>query len=43
MTASGYQIHSIPTMLFFKGGDLINRIVGALPKQEIEKHIKAIL
>src|SRR5689334_10816651 len=35
MTASRYQIASIPTMLIFKDGAIIDRIVGAHPKQEI--------
>ncbi len=30
--ASQFQIQSIPTMLIFKNGQLIDRIVGALPK-----------
>ncbi|HEY3581795.1 MAG TPA: thioredoxin [Pyrinomonadaceae bacterium] len=35
MTASRYQIASIPTMLIFKNGAIIDRIVGAQPKQAI--------
>jgi thioredoxin 2 len=35
MTASRYQIASIPTMLIFKNGALIDRLVGAQPKQAI--------
>ena len=34
-TASRYQIASIPTMLIFKNGAVIDRIVGAQPKQAI--------
>jgi len=43
MTASRYAIQSIPTMLLFKGGKLVNRLVGALPKGEIEKQLRLIL
>jgi thioredoxin-like negative regulator of GroEL len=43
VTASQYGIRSIPTMLFFREGRLVERLVGALPKQEIEKHILAII
>ena len=33
--AAQFQIQSIPTMLIFKNGALVDRIVGALPKQAI--------
>ena len=39
MTASRYQVASIPTMLIFKNGALIDRLVGAQPKQAIEDRI----
>jgi len=42
-TASRYGIRSIPTMLIFKKGNQIDRLVGALPKQEIESHLTAVL
>ncbi|MBI4765978.1 MAG: thioredoxin TrxC [Deltaproteobacteria bacterium] len=42
-TSGQFSIQSIPTLLFFKGGKLINRQVGALPKGEIEKQLRSIL
>ena len=42
-TASRYGIRSIPTMLFFKDGQLVNTQVGALPREEIERHLSAII
>jgi thioredoxin 2 len=42
-TAGQFSIQSIPTLLFFKGGKMVNRQVGALPKGEIERHLKSIL
>jgi len=39
MVAIKYGIMSIPTLLYFKNGKLVNRTVGALPKQMIEDHI----
>ena len=43
MTSSKYAIQSIPTMLIFKNGSQINRLVGALPKHEIERHLSSVL
>jgi len=42
-TARQFSIQSIPTLLFFKGGVLVNRLVGALPKGEIEKQVRLLL
>jgi len=39
-TASSYGIMSIPTLAIFKNGEVVDRIVGALPKAEIETAIK---
>jgi thioredoxin len=35
LTAAQFDIRSIPTMLIFKNGALVDRIVGAQPKQAI--------
>jgi len=43
LTASKYKIQSIPTMLLFKGGSLVNRLVGALPKEEIERNLLSVM
>ena len=42
-TCEHYQIMNIPTMLFFKKGELVNRHVGACSKQELESIINEIL
>ena len=42
-TASRYQVASIPTMLIFKNGAVIDRIVGAQPKQAIVERLKQAL
>ncbi len=39
-TASNYGIMSIPTLAIFKNGKVADKIVGALPKAELEKAIK---
>ncbi len=38
--AAQFQIQSIPTMLIFKNGSLIDRVVGALPKQAIVERLE---
>ncbi|MFB0567213.1 MAG: thioredoxin [Candidatus Bathyarchaeia archaeon] len=37
--AMQYQIMSIPTLLVFKNGKLVDRIVGAMPRQMLEPKI----
>ena len=34
-TAMNYHIRSIPTMLLFKDGQVVDQIVGAVPKKQI--------
>jgi thioredoxin 1 len=34
-TSAQYRVQSIPTMLIFKNGQMVDRLVGALPKQAI--------
>lgn len=38
-TALKYQVMSIPTLLLFKNGKLVDRLVGAMPKQMLEQKI----
>lgn len=35
-----FKVRSVPTMIIFKGGKEINRLVGFLPKEEILNRIK---
>ena len=42
-TPSRYAVQGVPTMLFFKGGQPVNRLVGAQPKGEIERQLNSIL
>jgi thioredoxin 2 len=42
-TASQFQTRSIPTMLIFNNGTLVDRLVGALPKTTIRQHLSAVL
>ena len=38
-TASQFQIQSIPTMLIFKDGKLVDRLIGAQPKPAIASRV----
>lgn len=42
-TAGKFRIMSIPTILFFKNGKLVDKTIGALPRQMIEAQIKKSL
>jgi len=38
-----FGIRNIPTLLFFKNGELVDKSVGALTKAELEDKIKALI
>ncbi|MDW8083611.1 MAG: thioredoxin [Candidatus Caldarchaeum sp.] len=42
-TASRFSIMGIPTLLFFKGGKLVDMVVGAVPKRVLEARISNYL
>ena len=39
-TASRFNVRSIPMLLFFKGGKVVDQIIGAHPKASIEAKFK---
>ena len=39
--AAQFQIQSIPTMLIFRNGALVDRLIGAQPKQTIAARLAA--
>ena len=41
--AAQYRITSIPAMKVFKGGEEVRELIGAMPKQMIEKELEGIL
>ena len=43
LTSSKYHIQSVPTLLFFKNGQMVNRLTGGYPGDEIEKQLLAIM
>lgn len=42
-TASRYAIRSIPTMLLFNRGEMVDTMVGALPRPELERRIQRVI
>ena len=42
-TAMKYGIRSIPSLLFFNNGSVVNQIIGSVPKDNIEKILKETL
>ncbi len=43
LTAAQYRIMSIPTLLVFKNGKLIDRIIGAMPKPMLKAKLSTYL
>ena len=41
--AAEFGIRNIPTILFFKGGEIVDKMVGAASKSKIEEKFKALL
>ena len=41
--AAQYRVMNIPTLLLFKGGQEVDRIVGVVPKQELARHLDQLL
>ncbi|MEW6025683.1 MAG: thioredoxin [Planctomycetota bacterium] len=42
-TATTYNISAIPTLLLFKGGQIVNQVVGIKPPEELKKIIDAVV
>jgi thioredoxin 1 len=42
-TASKYGIRSIPTLLVFKGGEIVDQLIGFRPKSDLKRSIDKAL
>jgi thioredoxin 1 len=40
--AARFQVRSIPTLLFFKDGQVVDQVIGAVPKAQIKKRLDAV-
>ena len=41
--AEKYGIRNIPTLLFFKGGELVDKLVGNVPKADIASKLDSLI
>ncbi len=41
--ASRYKIMGIPTLMFFKGGQKVDQIVGAVPKPQLKAKLESLI
>jgi len=41
--SSQLNVRSVPTLLFMKGGKQVNRLDGALPREQLEYYFRALL
>lgn len=42
-TGNAYHVLSIPTLLFFKGGKVVDQVVGVQSKDQLKKKIETVL
>ena len=41
--AARYRIMSIPTLMFFKGGEVVDTVIGAVPERALQPKIDELL
>jgi len=41
--AAKYGVRNIPTVLFFKGGEIVDKQVGAVPKEKLTEKLDSLL
>ena len=42
-TAMNFGVRSIPTLLFFKNGQVVDQLVGAVPKKVLQSKLEALV
>ena len=42
-TATQYNVRSIPTILFFRDGKVVDTVIGAVPRQALESKLRQLL
>ncbi len=41
--AAKYGVRNIPTLLFFKGGVVVDKVVGVVPKEQLKEKLLALM
>ena len=41
--ATRFGIMTVPTIIFMKGGEVVEKLTGFQPKKKLEKHIQAVI
>jgi thioredoxin len=42
-TPANYGVRGIPTLMMFKGGKMVDQVVGAVPRSQLENIVKKVL
>jgi thioredoxin 1 len=42
-TPASFSVRSIPALLFFKNGQVVDSLVGAAPKRQVQEKVEAVL
>ncbi len=42
-TAANYEVLSIPTLILFRGGEPVKKVIGAYPKKKLEAELEPVL
>ncbi len=42
-TPANYGIRGIPTLILFKGGEVVDQLVGSVPRNQLENMVKKVL
>lgn len=43
LTATKFRIRGVPTLIFFKNGEVVDQVVGAVPGNELEQRLNRLL
>lgn len=42
-TSAEYNVRGVPTLIFFKDGEVVNRLIGAIPAAELETAVNDLI